>query len=276
MASSPFPGMDPYLERPGLWSDVHHRLVIALADTLEPQVRPRYVVRVDVHTYRETVTGLELIGRPDVDVRRTVHEQAVATYRTAPPPQPRPVMVPVTDVLRQGYLQVKDPTSGDVITVIEILSPINKRPGKNRADYEEKRQAILDSSTHLVEIDLLRQYRPMPFQGVSAVDHYRILVSRSEKRSQADLYTFSVREPIPRFSLPLRAGDDEPPVDLNTLLHSLYERAAYDLSIDYTLDPIPPLEGEDAVWAEQFLREASLRQPGSARTQAQRVGHSLL
>lgn len=255
---SPFPGMDPYLEHPDLWSDLHHRLITTLADTLGPQVRPRYIVRVDFRTYRETVAGLELIGRPDVDVRR-VREQAVATYRASEPPQPRTVRVPVTDVIRRGYLQVKDVASGDVITATEILSPTNKRPGKNRRDYEDKRQAILDSSTHLVEIDLLRQYQPMPFEGAGETGHYRILVSRSEKRPQADLYLLSVREPIPTFNLPLRSGDDEPLVDLNTLLHDLYERAGYDLSIDYTRDAVPPLEGKDTAWAAELLREAGLR-----------------
>lgn len=256
--ASPFPGMDPYLEHPDLWSDVHHRLVTALADTLGPQVRPRYVVRVDFHAYRETFTGLELIGRPDADVHRVMREQASATYQ-ATPPQPRPVRVPVTDVVRQGYLQVRDTASGDVITVIEILSPTNKRPGKNRADYGEKRQVILDSSTHLVEIDLLRQHPPMPFEGTGETGHYRILVSRSEQRPRAELYLFSVRELIPTFNLPLRPGDDEPLVDLNSLLRSLYERAGYDLSIDYTLGAVPPLEGEDVVWATEILQEAGLR-----------------
>lgn len=255
---SPFPGMDPYLEHPDLWPDVHHRLITVLADALGPQLRPRYVVRVDFHMYRETPTGLELIGRPDVDVRRAVREQAVATYRATPPPQPRPVRVPITDVIRHGYLQIKDVASGDVITVIEILSPTNKRPGKNRTDYEEKRQAVLDSSTHLVEIDLLRQYPPMPFEDGGENDHYRVLVSRSEQRPQADLYLFSVRQPIPAFRLPLRSNDDEPLVDLTTLLHDLYDRAGYDLSIDYTRDPVPPLEGEDAVWAAELLGEAGL------------------
>ncbi len=257
--ASPFPGMDPYLEHPGLWFDVHHRLITTLADTLGLQVRPRYVVRVGVRMYRETISTLELVGRPDVDLSRVVREQAVATYQPARPPQPRTVRVPLTDTIRQGYLQVRDPASGDVITAIDILSPTNKRAGKNRRDYEEKRQAILDSSTHLVEIDLLRQYPPMPFEGTDETAHYRILVSRSEKRPQADLYLFSVREPIPTFNLPLRPGDEEPLVDLNALLHHLYERAGYDLSIDYTLDAVPPLQGEYAVWAADFLREKGLR-----------------
>ncbi|RMF27225.1 MAG: DUF4058 family protein, partial [Chloroflexi bacterium] len=119
---SPFPGMDPYLEHPDLWPDLHHRLITALADTLGPQVRPRYVVRVEVRTYRETTAGLELLGRPDMDVGHVVREEATA-YQATSPPQPRPVWVPVTDRVRQGYLQVRDPATGDIITVIELLSP---------------------------------------------------------------------------------------------------------------------------------------------------------
>ena len=259
---SPFPGMDPYLEHPDLWPDLHHRLITALADALGPQVRPRYVVRVEVRTYRETAAGLELLGRPDVDVGHVMREQAAAAYRAPSPSQPRPVRVPVTGWIRQGYLQVRDPATGDIVTVVELLSPTNKRPGPNRRDYERKRQAILDSSSHLVEIDLLRQYPPMPMEGTGEVGHYRILVSRSERRPQADLYLFSVRDPIPTFPLPLRPGDEEPLVDLNALLHALYDRAGYDLSIDYTRDPVPPLEGEDAAWAAARLRDAlSTRTP---------------
>ena len=39
---SPFPGIDPYLEHPWLWPDVHHRLIAALADNLGARVAPRY------------------------------------------------------------------------------------------------------------------------------------------------------------------------------------------------------------------------------------------
>jgi hypothetical protein len=31
-----FPGMDPYLERAGVWEEVHTRLIVAIADALGP------------------------------------------------------------------------------------------------------------------------------------------------------------------------------------------------------------------------------------------------
>jgi hypothetical protein len=116
-----------------------------------------------------------------------------------------------------------------------------------------KRAAILDSTTHLVEIDLLRAYEPMLVYGNGHHSHYRILVSRSNLRPQADLYGFDVQEPIPSFLLPLRQGDEEPFVDVGQLLHDLYDRAGYDLSIDYRRQPAPPFEGEDAAWVEKLL-----------------------
>jgi len=84
-------------------------------------------------------------------------------------------------------------------------------------------------------------------------------VSRGDYRPRADLYAFNLRDPIPAFPLPLRPEAEEPLVELGALLHALYDRAGYDLVVDYTAEPVPPLEGEDAVWADQLLREKGLR-----------------
>lgn len=256
---TPFPGMDPYLEHPDVWHDVHQRLIVVLANTLAPVVQPRYRIVIEKRTYRVDATGLTFVGRPDVATIRRVRE-AVPVY--APGTQPLIVEIPVPDIIEEGYLEVRDVVSGNVVTVLELLSPANKRPGKDRRRYEHKRLAIFDSSTHLVEIDLLRGYKPMPVYGDGQGCHYRILVSRSEQRPRAELYGFSVRNVIPTFPLPLRPDDEEPLVDLNGILHDLYELARYDLSIDYRLDPVPPLEGDDAAWVAEMLAPLHER-PGS-------------
>jgi hypothetical protein len=46
---SPFPGMNPYLERDVAWHDFHERFVILGAGILGAAVRPHYVVKVDEH-----------------------------------------------------------------------------------------------------------------------------------------------------------------------------------------------------------------------------------
>ena len=84
--------------------------------------------------------------------------------------------------------------------------------------------------------------------------NYRILVSRS-RRPQAQLYAFSIRQEIPKFLLPLQSEDTEPVVDLQALLIGVYERARFDMAIDYTLEPSPLLKAEDKVWANVLLAQ---------------------
>lgn len=48
---SPFPGMNPYLENPDLWSEVHHRLITAIADAIESNLSLRYRVAIEKLTY---------------------------------------------------------------------------------------------------------------------------------------------------------------------------------------------------------------------------------
>jgi hypothetical protein len=161
--------------------------------------------------------------------------------------------------IRQGYLEVREVATKQVVTAIELLSPINKRPGQGRQTYESKRQKVLSSATHLIEIDLLRAYEPIPVFGDDLQSDYRILISRSDMRPFADLYPFNLQQQIPAFPLPLRPDDQEPIVDLQALLHNIYDKSGYDLKLDYHEEPIPPLREEDAAWLNGLLTEKELR-----------------
>lgn len=256
---TPFPGMDPYLEQRSLWPDVHNRLIVAIADDLAPRLRPLFFVAVEERTYIEDFRGLTFAGRPDIAVSR-VSEAAVAYQVVAPDRRAGVAVVelPVPDTVRETWLEIRE-RDDRVVTVLEILSPANKVPGKGRDLYERKRRQVLDSLTNLVEIDLLRAGQPMEMEGAYPPSHYRILVSRGATRPRADLHYFSIRDPIPDFPLPLRHDDDEPTVALNQLLHDLYDRAGYDLRIDYGEVPEPSLDEEDAGWAADLLSQAALR-----------------
>lgn len=255
---SPFPGMDPWLEHPGLWPDVHYGLIGALRRTLGPILRPRYYVAVGIHAYIITPPiAPSRIRYPDVMVVEAPYGDPVTTSPMASVAEPVIVNVPVPEEYEEGYLEIREVASGEVITVIEVLSPANKQPGPGRQDYEGKRLDIFRSQTHLVEIDLLRAWEPMPFWGDGGSSHYRILVRRGEQRDRAFLYAFNVRDPIPRFPLPLQKGDVEPVIDLKPLLDELYDEASYDLRVDYTQPPVPPLAEADAQWAADILRRRS-------------------
>jgi hypothetical protein len=269
---SPFPGMDPYLERPSLWPDVHLELMRAIRATLAPRVAPRYYVSVEERTYIATAEPFDIfktytpVGRPDVAVvdlheTRTAYSVGVTQMPSASPAGglaaaalERPVIVqlPVADQIRERYLEVRDTATHEVITVIEILSPTNKRPGEGRQQYEKKRQQVLGSLTNLVEFDLLRDGQPMPISRLPA-SHYRILVSRAWERPRAYLYPFNLNEAIPEIPIPLRAGEAEPTLSLGDLLAQVYDQVRYDLRIDYAAEPEPPLDADTAAWVRALV-----------------------
>ena len=252
---TPFPGMDPYLEQPAIWPDLHNSLIVALRDDLAPRLRPRYYVSIEERTYTVEPGDLLLTGRADVAI--------VGPARSAPAPERAEsggvmVLVEMPDQTRETYLEVRSAT-GEVITLVEILSPTNKRPGEGRGLYLRKRRSVLDTFTHLVEIDLLRAGEPMPVRGWAGQSDYRMLISRGNRRPRALLLPFDVRQAIPSFVLPLQPNDTEPTVDLGQLLHALYDRSGYDLRLNYRAEADPPLIGDDAVWAAGVLHEAGLR-----------------
>jgi hypothetical protein len=254
--------MDPYLEQPRLWPDVHNGLIADLRNALGPALRPKYFVRLEERTYIASPEGLAFVGRPDLTVERRGGKAGRPAAGDAAAPHASGTVlvdVPVPDTVRETWLEVHAAATGKVVTVLELLSPTNKAAGAGRALYEEKRSSVLGTRTSLVEVDLVRSGEPMPVIGQAPRTHYRILVARGARRPRADLHAFSVRDPIPRFRLPLLAGDDEPEVDIGAVLQALYDKASYDLSLDYRADAVPPLEGDDAAWAEALLRERGLR-----------------
>ena len=111
----------------------------------------------------------------------------------------------------------------------------------------------------MVEIDLLQNWKLIPFFSNGIKSGYRILVCRGNRRFLADLYAFNLQHTIPKFPLPLKSGDTEPVVDLQTLLNSVYDVAGDDMRIDYTREPVPLLSDADATWADELLRSQGLR-----------------
>ena len=254
---TPFPGMDPYLEQQWIWPDVHTALVVAIRDYLAALVRPRYRVAIDLRVYTELEfvgpNPNELVGRPDAWITETQRGGEMSAPTSAiPGPAPLAAELPLPDEIKERFLEVREVATNDVVTVIELISPTNKRPGVGRREYETKRMQVLGSLTHLVEIDLIRAGTPMPMRlRQGSPGDYRIVISRAGRRPTADVYAFTLRDPIPDFPVPLLKGDPEPRAPLNQLLHDLYDRAGYDLAIDYRQPLDLPLSAEDAAWAAE-------------------------
>jgi hypothetical protein len=258
--------MDPYLEHPDFWQETHNRLIIAIAESIMPQIRPKYEIAIEQRIYKINDTNDNngdsiLVGIPDVAIKRQSNTPDVPTRSVAIATLtvPTTVKVPTPENIKQTYLEVREMASRQVVTAIEILSPVNKRSGEGRITYLKKRQTILGSLTHLVEIDLLRKWESMPILNSSIQSDYRVLVSRSNRRPLAELYAFNLGDSLPILPIPLREEDVEPIVNLPELFAGIYDRAGYDYRIDYVRDPIPSLLEQDLVWTNKLLQEKGLR-----------------
>jgi hypothetical protein len=252
--------MDPYLEHPALWPDVHNRLIAALADDLSERVAPQYYVGLERRAYLLKADDLVFVGRPDLAVAPASETLILAQQPATTSTLVLEVDVPMQDEVSENFLEIHEVKTGKLITIVELLSPVNKLHRQGREEYERKRGHVFRSWTSLVEIDLLRAGEPMPVIGAQVKSDYRILVSRGAQRPRAALMAFTLRQPVPAFTLPLLHGDAEPEVTLNRILHDLYRRARFDLRLDYTQAPVPPLSEADTVWAQELMQVSGMGQ----------------
>ena len=261
---NPFPGMNPYLETRGLWPEVHNRLIGAIAAFLRRRLPFRYAVV----TEERVVIGH---NPPEEPRRRYAIPDVVISSAAARPALDRAaretdaaavtVVLPDTYQTRQQFLTVREQSRDYAVAVLEILSPSNKYPGDGRREYSDKRQRILHSATHLVEIDLIRVGDPLPVEGYDGDAAYRILVSRNEIRPAAELYPFGLQSAIPDFVLPLLNDADEPTLRLGEIVNDAYLQGYYGggALIDYNDDPAGPLSDADRRWLDGLLRDKGLR-----------------
>jgi len=251
---SPFPGMDPFLEG-YLWPDVHNALANKIRQVLAPRLRPRYVVRIEIYVVEDTAPESEIgIMYPDIEIMLSgpTRPPAPDLSSSAAAPTggtPATLTIPVLDPIdvRVPTVEIRDVASNQLVTCIEILSPVNKRePGL--AVYRQKRQRLYHAGVHLLEIDLLRR-------GLRSLAHprvpdsaYLIALTRAQSGTTA-IWPLSLRDALPEIPIPLRAPDGDSLLELGPALAAIYDEAGYDLSIDYQEPPPPPaLSAADAAW----------------------------
>jgi hypothetical protein len=248
---SPFPGMNPYFEQTDHWLDFHTEFLSALRRLLAPQVGPKYIVQLEEHIYIHDLPPAprQRLGTADVSLVQPGTGELTQTALGLLD-APAEILLPEQDVEEVPFLEVRDRHGRELITVIELLSPSNKRAGDDREQYLAKRRELLRSPAHLVEIDLLRGWNPMPQEGRPPCD-YSVMVSRAEKRRAADFWPVMLRGRLPVIPVPLRPPDEAARVDLQEALHRAYDGPGYEHYI-YSGDPEPALSPKDAVWARQF------------------------
>lgn len=259
---SPFPGMDPYLEG-YLWPDVHNALAGKIRQLLAPLLRPRYTARLAIYLVEDTAPEGDIgILYPDVEIL------LARAAETPPAPLPpaataapqggagvaAPLTVPLVSPVEVQLVTVEihDTAQNRLVTSIEILSPVNKRePGL--APYRQKRWRLYQAGVHLIEIDLLRRgARPFAHPRIPAAP-YAIALTRAQARTMT-VWPAGLRERLPSIPVPLNPPDDDVPLDLAIALSTIYDEAAYDLSINYRQPPPPPpLADSDSQWLRELL-----------------------
>ena len=268
MIRSPFPGMDPYLEHPLRWPDVHQGLIGCLRAVLNTLLPSGYVANIRercqiVPSGRSIYPDVLVKRNPLAPTRAFPERGGVATLVAPDPPliieelplEPKEVFI---DIRHVGDLN-------RVVTTIEVLSPINKTPGTERQRlYLQKQQEIVASWTHLLEIDLLRAgqhtvavSRDSPL--LQTPYHYLVCLHRGGEGRRFEVWPNSLSERLPRISIPLEAGVEDITLDLQVVFDRNYEEGAYGFQMDYEQEAIPPLTGEVATWADTLLREKHLR-----------------
>lgn len=262
---SPFPGMDPYIEGQE-WEDFHATFNTVLRESLSPTVEPKYIVRVERRVYVEhPLDGGD--GARWSDVAIMSMQPSAELSRAEPLQATQSALLPVECVLpmpeerRETYLVIRKSDTKEVVTVIETLSPSNKRPNSDGLrQYLDKRREILDSQSHLIELDLLRGGLRLPMMSPLPTGDYYAIVSRRYTRPRAQVYAWTLRDRLPTIPIPLLRDDPDVSLDLQIVFSTVYERARYGLSLDYSAALHPRLSESDTTWAQQRIEAHGTRE----------------
>jgi hypothetical protein len=221
---SPFPGMDPYLEDSALWPAFQHHLVGCLHQALTA-LPPRYAVR----------TGRRAYATGQLPALATVEE----------------------------YLEIVGQEDGRLVTLLDVVSPNNRTTPAGRQAYLDTRQQARAAGANLVEIDLVLQGQPTleySREGLPDWD-YAVTVTRAAHTEKHEIYSATLQKRLPRFRLPLAAGDRDVVLDLDVAFRRCYERGGFAQRVDYRREPPVPLDEDDRRWLDDLLKDR--RGPGT-------------
>ncbi len=247
-ATSPFPGMDLFLEEPSEWSSIHAWFITTLSEQLADLVSPNFFVKIEQRVY---ITSLDNPQKrplvPDVYVITDAPRQAgvaVAAGVIAAPTLIEPLYEP----------EIRDTGQRELVATLEILSPFNKTSGTpGRQAFLHKRQTVMASKVHWLEIDLLRAGERPP--EVSGQSDYYALLNRGDAPGPFEVWFIDLRDRLPTIAVPLRPPFADVPLDLQAALDTVYRRAHYADSLDYRRPvPQPALRPADATWARDKVR----------------------
>lgn len=254
---SPFPGMDPFLERPEIWPDFHDRLITYISEALQPLLRPRYVALTQDRLF---IVESERPIRPDISILEMKppnnEYSETAALRAG---RVTAVVEFYREELKQPYIEIIEPASGNrVVSSIEVLSPDNKAPGAGMTSYLRKQQELWDSGANLVEIDLLaagvRSTRVERSRAAHVIERrYLVTVTRASP-TRCEFYGIGLHESLPNIFVPLTPGDDDVILDLQSAFQRTYDSGPYPQLLYYDQPAPSSLNKSESEFVRQVLR----------------------
>jgi hypothetical protein len=258
---SPFPGMDPWLERESEWPGFHDILIVKTVEVLQPQLRARgYYANPGERVW---LTEPQRPVLPDVVTVKRSHSPAGAVAVMEPD---EPVRVQHDEVeFSETFIDIYDAAGNQLVAGIEFVSPTNKRDRQGRELYRRKQQELREAGVHLVEIDLLRRgphVLEVPDYVVDNFKPWEYLVNLARRGSdEYQFYPVRLRDRLPRIRVPLKTGDEDAVLDLQEVFRRSYEIGPYPERLDYAgPPPEPPLAEEDLRWLDETLKSKGIRQ----------------
>jgi hypothetical protein len=264
---SPFPGMDPYVELMGDWVGFHNAFIVYCSDLLNEVLPEQYVSTIEARIRFEPQDDIDVAvaraRRPDVAVSHRGNPGTPSGSSGTPLAAVEPVSLaqeePWADEVRESFIEIVRVPGEQLVTVIELLSPSNKKVGADRAAYLLKRRQLLHEGINLVEIDLLLGGERLPMLEPLPRGDYFAFVSRAIERRRCDVYAWSVRQPLPAIPVPLLPEDQPVQLDLARIFATNYERGRYGRLIRYSQALDLPLEEADRRWATELAATAGRR-----------------
>jgi hypothetical protein len=259
---NPFPGMNPYLENIELWKGVHTSLIVHCAEALNVVLPDDYFADAEARVVLEPIHKDYV---PDVVVQQMEDYAGLKTRSSVALAELDEPFISIHEDEAEAYIAVRHVSAPDeVVTAIEFLSPTNKNIGRGRDEYLEKQRQWLRLPVNFLEIDLLRG-GPTTVAGLINESrlpmrwHYIASLHRMGDGGRFELWPSRLQERLPRLPVPLRPKDGQVALDVGELVNIHYDAGRFSRRIDYSREPAPPLEGEDAAWLDARLKEAALR-----------------
>jgi Protein of unknown function (DUF4058) len=224
----PLPGMDPYLEDEKVWPAFQHQLVACLYQILLPGLDDRYRARISQRSY--------------------VTEQPLFTSI-------------IRDQHQEEFIEVRQRADNRLVTLVDVVSPVNKVRPQGRAAYLETRKQARVQNASVVEIDLILQGQPMldySRDGLPEWD-YAITVTRCSQPERYEIYTTTLQKRLPRFKIPLAPDDRDTVLDLQATFARCYDQGNFTAQIDYRRDPVIKMTEDKLKWLGEVLRLQKLR-----------------